>query len=190
MRTASSANQRKNSAPYLTSPMLSGSTLPISSVISVAKSSARSVIVSNTERRISPRSRGGVAAQSACTAQAASSAAMASSAVALATVISTSSSDGSSTSNVEEPWRSSPPIHRPVGTDDSSFGGIHTLHHLLLWTAGRTRVGYMTADTSADSRHHHHCRMAGPAPASRRDRRTSTCASSSPRTPPAGRSWR
>ena len=35
MRTASSANQRKNSAPYLTSPMLSGSTLPISRVIRV-----------------------------------------------------------------------------------------------------------------------------------------------------------
>ena len=34
MRTASSANQRKNSAPYLTSPMLSASTLPISRVIS------------------------------------------------------------------------------------------------------------------------------------------------------------
>ena len=81
MRTASSANQRKNSAPYLTSPMLSGSTLPISSVIRVAMSSARSVIFSKTDRRISPRSRGGVAAHSACTAQAASSAAMASSGV-------------------------------------------------------------------------------------------------------------
>ncbi len=33
MRTASSENQRKNSAPYLTSPMLSASTLPISRVI-------------------------------------------------------------------------------------------------------------------------------------------------------------
>ena len=81
MRTASSANQRKNSAPYLTSPMLSASTLPISSVIRVAMSSARSVIFSKTERRISPRSRGGVAAHSACTAQAASSAAIASSGV-------------------------------------------------------------------------------------------------------------
>ena len=52
-------------------------------------SSARSVIVSNTERRISPRLRGGVAAHSACTAQAASSAAVASSAVASATAVST-----------------------------------------------------------------------------------------------------
>ena len=85
MRTASSANQRKNSEPYLTSPMLSGSTLPISSVINVAMSSARSVIFSKTERRISPRSRGGVAAQPACAAAAASSAAIASSAVAFAT---------------------------------------------------------------------------------------------------------
>ena len=62
MRTASSANHRKNSAPYLTSPMLSARTLPISRVIRVAKSSARSMIISNTDRRISPRSRAGVAA--------------------------------------------------------------------------------------------------------------------------------
>ena len=64
MRTASSANQRKNSAPYLTSPMLSATTLPISRVIRVAMSSARSVIFSKTDRRISPRSRGAVAAHS------------------------------------------------------------------------------------------------------------------------------
>ncbi len=120
MRTASSANQRKNSEPYLTSPMLSGSTLPISSVINVARSSARSVIFSNTERSTSPRSRGGVAAHSGCAAAAASSAAIASSAVAFATEIRTESSDGSSTSNVDDASRSSPPIQRPVGTDFSS----------------------------------------------------------------------
>ncbi len=78
------------------------------------------MIVSKTERRISPRSRPGVAAHSACTAQAASSAAIASSAVALATEIRTWSFDGSRTSNVDEPGRSCPPIHNPVGTDDNS----------------------------------------------------------------------
>ena len=46
-------------------------------------SSARSVIFSNTARSTSPRSRGGVAAHSACASAAASSAAIASSAVAL-----------------------------------------------------------------------------------------------------------
>ena len=97
--------------------MLSGSTLPISRVISVAKSSARSMIISNTERRISPRSRAGVAAQESCTAQAASSAVIASAASALATAISTSSVAGLSTSNVDAAARSSPPIHNPVGTD-------------------------------------------------------------------------
>jgi hypothetical protein len=69
--------------------MLSGSTLPISRVIRVAMSSARSVIFSKTARRISPRSRGAVAAHSACTAQAESSAAIASSEVALATAVKT-----------------------------------------------------------------------------------------------------
>ena len=95
MRTASSANQRKNSAPYLTSPRLSATTLPISNVINVARSSARAMIVSKTERRISPRSRAGVAAHSACTALAASRAATASAAVASATVVRTVSLDGS-----------------------------------------------------------------------------------------------
>ena len=120
MRTASSANQRKNSAPYLTSPMLSATTLPISRVIRVAKSSARAMIASNTARRISPRSRAGVAAQDCCTAQAASRAAIASAAVALAIGVSTSSVAGLRTSNVDEPGRSSPPIHSPVGTEDSN----------------------------------------------------------------------
>ena len=65
---------------------LSASVLPISRVISMANSSARAVISSNAARRISPRSRGGVAAQSACAATAASSAARPSSTVASAHV--------------------------------------------------------------------------------------------------------
>jgi hypothetical protein len=100
--------------------MLSATTLPISSVIRVAMSSARSVIFSKTARRISPRSRGAVAAHSACMPAAASSAAIASSGVASATAVNTWSSDGSSTLNVDLPSRSSPPIQRPVGTDFSS----------------------------------------------------------------------
>ena len=75
------------------------------------------MMASNTARRISPRSRAGVAAHVACTAQAASRAAIASAAVALATEISTSSVAGLSTSKVDDPGRSSPPINNPVGTD-------------------------------------------------------------------------
>ena len=97
--------------------MLSGSTLPISSVIRVAKSSARSMIISNTARKTSPRSRAGVAAQVACTEQAASIAASASTAVALPTAIRTSPVAGLRTSKVDDAGRSSPPIHSPVGTE-------------------------------------------------------------------------
>ncbi len=61
IRTASSLNQRKNSAAYVTSPRDSTSGLPISNVINNASSSARAVISSNARRRISPRSRGAVA---------------------------------------------------------------------------------------------------------------------------------
>ena len=100
IRTASSANQRRNSAPYATSPAASFSGLPISRLISRAKSSVRSVIRSYAARRISPRSRGAVRAQSRWAATAASRAATASSAVPSATVARTDSSAGSSTSKV------------------------------------------------------------------------------------------
>jgi hypothetical protein len=46
MRTASSANQRKNSAAYFTSAAASASGLPISSVTSSARSSTRAIMVS------------------------------------------------------------------------------------------------------------------------------------------------
>jgi hypothetical protein len=77
--------------------------LPISSVITIASSSARSVIFSQARRRISPRSRGGCAAHSAWTAQHASSAALASSGVASATAAIASPVEGSSTSSVAPP---------------------------------------------------------------------------------------
>ena len=85
IRTASSANQRKNSAAYAISAFDSAIGLPISSVMTSASSSARAPIFSHARRRISPRSRGGWAAHSACTATHASSAAVASSGVASAT---------------------------------------------------------------------------------------------------------
>ena len=85
MRTASSENQRKNSEAYAISALVSLIGLPISRVISRASSSARSVMISYAVRRISPRSRGGVAAQSACAATAASSAALPSATLASAT---------------------------------------------------------------------------------------------------------
>ena len=46
IRTASSENQRKNSAAYATSPLASASGLPISVVISRASSSVRSMMIS------------------------------------------------------------------------------------------------------------------------------------------------
>ena len=72
----------------MTSPLAWASGLPISRVMSMAKWSARSVSSSKAERRISPRSRGATAAQSAWAATAASSAAAPSSGVALAMVVS------------------------------------------------------------------------------------------------------
>ena len=103
----------------MTSPRASASGLPISRVISSAKSSARSVTRSKARRRISARSRGAVRAQEAWTLSAASSAARASSLVAEASVASTSPVAGSWTSNVPPSDASThlPPISRPVGTE-------------------------------------------------------------------------
>ena len=103
IRTASSENQRKNSAPYVTSPFASASVLPISREISRANWSARSVSRSKARRRISPRSRGGVRAQSAWAATAASRASMASPGEPSATSVSTEPSAGSSTSKRSPP---------------------------------------------------------------------------------------
>ncbi len=188
MRTASSANQRKNSAPYLTSPMLSRSTLPISRVISVARSSARSVMSSKTARSTSPRLRGAVAAHSACTPAAASSAAMASSAVALAIEISTESSDGSRTSNVDEPSRSSPPIQMPVGTDFSRAEVSMTLSYTFVQMAA---LGSRhERRNAADPRHLSHPSMAGAGSDIMIRSATNTSANCSTRTPHAAPSWR
>jgi len=92
--------------------------LPISRVISSANSSARAVTSRNALRRISPRSRGGVAAQTACAATAASSAAAPSATVASATDARVSPVDGSSTATVLPSLlsRHLPSMNRPVGT--------------------------------------------------------------------------
>ncbi len=63
IRGASSENHRKNSAAYRTSPRASLNALPFSSTINSARSSSRARIASKVRRRISPRSRGGVAPQ-------------------------------------------------------------------------------------------------------------------------------
>ena len=112
IRTASSENQRRNSPPYVTSPRASASVLPISRLISRARSSARAVTRSNARRRISPRSRGAVSAHSGCAATAASSAALASSTVPSATSVRTEPSAGSITSKRPPPeaGRHSPPM--------------------------------------------------------------------------------
>ncbi len=94
-RGASSANHRRNSPPYATSPRASARGLPISIVISSAKSSLRSCSRSNARRRISPRTRAGVAAHEAAAAAAASSAFMPSSGEAFAIVLTVSPVAGS-----------------------------------------------------------------------------------------------
>src|SRR4051812_50126508 len=109
MRTASSENQRKNSAAYVISALDSASGLPISSVISSASSSLRLISVSNARRRISPRSRGGCFPHSGWIAQQASSAPFASSGGASATLVSTSPVEGASTSSAAPPGASPPP---------------------------------------------------------------------------------
>ncbi len=118
MRTASSLNHRRNSAAYVTSARLSARGLPISRVISSARSSARSRISSKPRRRISPRSRGGISAKESWCATAASSARTPSAGEASATSASTSPVDGSWTGRVREPSADTPPppIHSPVGT--------------------------------------------------------------------------
>src|SRR6266508_1824280 len=118
MRTASSANQRKNSAAYSTSPFASATGLPISRVISSARSSARSTRIWYARRRISPRSRGAYAAHAGCAETAASSASIPSAGVASATSHSTSPVAGSCTGSVLPPAtdRHFPPMNRSLGT--------------------------------------------------------------------------
>ncbi len=89
-----------------------------------AKSSARSVISSNARRRISPRSRGGVAAHSPWTPAAASSAARASSARPSATSVSIEPSAGSSTGKRPPPAAST---HCPA------------MNNALRWGSRRSR---------------------------------------------------
>ena len=84
----------------MTSPFASLTVLPISRLISSAKSSARSVISSNARRRISPRSRGAVVPHSCWTSAAASSASTASLTSPSATSAMTEPSAGSRTEKV------------------------------------------------------------------------------------------
>ena len=78
LRTASSENQRKNSAAYATSPRASTIGLPFSRTISSASFSWSRIINSNALRRISARCRGAFAAQPRKASDAASTAASAS----------------------------------------------------------------------------------------------------------------
>src|SRR5579864_4085070 len=87
-------------------------------VINFASRSASRMINSNALRKISPRSRGFLAAQPGNAALAASTAALASSTVALATEATLFSVAGSITSKrpPSEAFFHLPPIHRSVGT--------------------------------------------------------------------------
>src|SRR6185295_17521192 len=100
------------------SPFESESALPFSMVISLAKRSASRTINSNALRRISPRSRGFLAAHASNAPLAASIAALASSTLALATEAILFSVAGSITSKraPSDALRHWPPIHRSVGT--------------------------------------------------------------------------
>src|SRR3954469_19872478 len=133
----------------------SASGLPISSVITSARSSALAVIASNARRRISPRSRGGCAAHSSCTAQAASRAALASSGVASATLAIASPVDGSSTSKVPPPpSRHSPPMNSCVGTASTAvFSWVALILSPGLWVPG-PRVSALVCRSPGSSCHH------------------------------------
>ncbi len=98
--------------------MDSASGLPISRVISSARSSIRSVISAKARRRISPRSRGAIAANPAWAATAAASASIPSSGPASATSQSTLPVAGSSTGSVapDVAGRHDPPMNSPVST--------------------------------------------------------------------------
>ncbi|CAB4370688.1 unannotated protein [freshwater metagenome] len=102
-RTASSANQRKNSAAYMTSPFASVSTLPFSLETMVAIASASATMISNALRKISERTRGAVFAQSAAARSAAATAASHCSGPAMATSAITEPSLGSVTAIVAMP---------------------------------------------------------------------------------------
>ena len=110
----------------MTSPRDSPSALPISSVMSVASSSRRSIINPNTRRSSSPRSRGEVAAQPGRASCAAATAARASSTVPLATSVNGSAVDGSVTSNSPpaEAGDQSPPTNRRLLSGASSWSII------------------------------------------------------------------
>ena len=150
MRTASSAYQRKNSAAYAASPRASRSDLPFSADISLAMDSARCVISSNALRRISPRCRGGVAAQPGSAACAAPTASSASSTLPSATSASGSSVAGSSTGNVPPPRPPphSPPMSSPVGTSRpvSAVRSAATARHFL--SRARTGPGVVILPTA------------------------------------------
>ncbi|CAB4841605.1 unannotated protein [freshwater metagenome] len=75
VRTASSANQRKNSAAYPASPRASGIAFPFSREINVAIASISLVIISKALRNISDLNRGAVFAHSTAAASAAAMAA-------------------------------------------------------------------------------------------------------------------
>src|SRR5271163_3165217 len=145
LRTASSAYQRKNSAAYATSPRESDSALPFSMVMSFASRSASRMINSNALRRISPRSRGFLAAQAGNAALAASSAALASSTVALATEATLFSVAGSITSKrpPSDDLRHLPPIHRSVGTLASRLSYMAMQLPLSLLGHGRACPGHL-----------------------------------------------
>ena len=75
IRTASSENQRRNSAPYATSPFASARGLPISAVMMAASRSVLAMTRSKARRRMSARSRGVDLPHVACARPAASMAA-------------------------------------------------------------------------------------------------------------------
>ena len=110
IRTASSENQRKNSAAYKISPLASVNTLPFSLETISANRSASATIISNAFRKISPRMRGAVFAQLLNARSAASTASAHSLSDETCTLAITDSSLGSITAKVDEPLTHLPSI--------------------------------------------------------------------------------
>nr|CRL82565.1 hypothetical protein CPGR_05787 [Mycolicibacter nonchromogenicus] len=121
VRTASSENQRKNSAAYPTSARASACDLPFSAQMRAVRRSVSAIMRSKTRRRMSLRCRGLVLAQPGNARWAASTADRASAAVPSATSATVRPVAGSCTSNVLAAPRACPSMTMPCLASSSAI---------------------------------------------------------------------
>ena len=146
MRTASSLNQRKNSAAYAASARASLKTLPFSRVINRAKDSCSAIIISKLLRNISARTRGAVAFHELNALCAASTADKQSSGVALETCASVEPSTGFITATFELWATHLPAIKESSGCDALIFDDLF----FILFSLTHQRLHLETLDLSGE----------------------------------------